>query len=102
MTDAQINALAHEYAGVVTPYDKDEFYYEAAFRSNEKEFCKALEWLSERFCVAEKSRVLEEYDFNDQAAIGEAIRTGDMANKYILKRDLIETLFPELFKTEEK
>lgn len=59
MTDEQINALAREYAKATTPYDKDDFYYEAAFRNRERAFCKAIKWLSNRFCIVEKSEIKE-------------------------------------------
>lgn len=101
MTDAQINALAHEYAGAVTPHDKDEFYYEAAFHRNEKEFCKALEWLSERFCVVEKSK-LEAELHKIRLALGDGGRSEWEDEINFEKEYLLKELFPEIFKDEEK
>ena len=105
MDQEQINTLARMYAESVNPI---EFYSDDIVERNMDVMIErdsafpVLQWLSERYCIVEKSKVMEEYDFNYQAAISEAIRTGDMKNKYVIQRDLIEILFPELFKDKEQ
>lgn len=54
-----------------------------------------LFFILKHYFIAPKDKVRAEYEFNDQAGLATAIRTGEMANKYILKRDLIETIFGE-------
>ena len=97
MTDEQINDLAQEYAKAVTPFSADEFYYELAFHRNEKEFCKAIKWLSERFCIVEKEKVKEAY-----TKAMNAEQWGDRGDDNLYGGYVLETLFPELFKDEEK
>lgn len=95
MTTDQINTLAREYAIEVTK-DMAKNLDESSCLLNETinqttEYCSEfLQWLSERFCIVEKSK-LEDIAFRAKHY-----------NCVILMGSEVKELFPELFKDEEQ
>lgn len=106
MTEEEIEKLARELADEL--YNDDKTYNSILWWCEEpkerkaEELVHTLHFLLRSHCIVPKSKVMKEYEFNHQAAIGEAIRTGDMANKYILKRDLLDELFGSQLGKEAK
>lgn len=88
MTDPQIEALAREYVKEVYSGDTD-FIDEAE---------QVLTWLSQRYCIVEKSKVIAEYKRVIEAV--EAMRKWNLtlSEEKLAKADLLISLFPSIAK----
>lgn len=102
----QITALAREYAEEATkdtPSDNDiKSLRESAIKLNAKIMEKHLRWLLRRFCLVEKSKVLEEY-YEAKFACGNVDQCSDTDTwiMYHTEKSLLERLFPGLGKEVE-
>lgn len=94
---------AEEYAHENSWYPSETFY-ESDITAMEESFSDTFkagaDWLmqqplADRLTEEEKERIIKKYKFNDEAGLATAIRTGEMANKHILMRDLLEDIFGE-------
>lgn len=107
MTDAQITALAREYAEEMTkdiPLDNDiKSLRESAIKLNAEGMEKHLRWLLRRFCIVEKHKVIIKYK-NAKRLEEDATAFGferHRSNAIVIK-SLIESLFPEIAKEVER
>ena len=95
MTDEQINALAREYADLVKrlfPDTSDHIYRDKIFQAK-----NVIKLIMRDFCIVEKEKVLELYKKSMNAE-----QWGDRGDDNLYGGYVLETLFPELFKDEEK
>lgn len=86
----KLNEAAYIFAhvqAVSSPYREDDFKSGANWLMAQP--------LADRLTDEEKERIIKKYKFNDEAGLATAIRTGEMANKHILMRDLLEDIFGE-------
>ncbi len=91
MTEKEIETLAREYVADV--YDGDtDFQPEAE--------CM-LKWLSERYEIVEKEKIREEYAEIETKLHREDNPIG-FYDRYNAQLDLLESLFPQTLKTEER
>lgn len=107
MTDSQIEALARVYAEVMNPvddYSEVSIIYERPIDmdidyDSAKRF---LTWLSQRYCIVEKSKVIAEYKRVIEAV--EAMRKWNLtlSEEKLAKADLLISLFPSIAKEIEE
>ena len=103
MNTNKLNEAADNHFMTAIPY----FHCSDTVRSiADKAFKSGAQWLMQqplidRLTDDEKERIIKKYNFNDEAGLATAIRTGEMANKYILMRDLLEDIFGETLFSEK-
>lgn len=98
MTDIEITALAREYAEEMCAHMEDDFIKDEAVRDNELAFQMAVEHLSRRFYLVEKSRAKTKY--KEALAALESNDNEDVKwGTYRLS--LLDSLFPEIAKKGE-
>lgn len=59
LTNEQITALAREFAEEMCAHMEDDFIKDEAIRDNELTFKMAVNHLSQRYCLVEKSKATE-------------------------------------------
>lgn len=59
MTDQQITEIAREYAEEMCAHMEDDFIKDEAIRDNELAFQIAVNHLLQRYCLVEKSKLIE-------------------------------------------
>lgn len=103
MTQEEITALAREYAEWVLSVPGAEklpnCLRNEATGTLREDAEEVLTWLSTRFCLVEKSKVQEEYIISQ----GNHNKNGFLAIEFNLgRRNLLDSLFPELAKEVEE
>lgn len=105
MDEDQITVLAREYAEEENPIESysDTMFERAIDLSISRgEALRVLTWLTRRYCLVEKIRLIEEYKFataNFNNASDPVIPTMDY---YLGIMKFIESLFPEIVKEVEE
>lgn len=95
ITEDQITALAREYAEQTDGSPADTAYIKAIAENT-------LRFLCRRFCLVEKSKVEKAYrEVQKQMAEGSALGLHVLFIHGKVKKDLLESLFPEIGKEVE-
>lgn len=98
MTNDQITALAREYAEEICAHMEDDFIKDEAIRDNELAFMMAVEHISRRYCLVEKSKV-EDTHKGILVQLYPKIFGYSPYNQGRI--DLLKSLFPEIAKEVE-
>ncbi len=93
LTDQQITDIAREYAEEMCAHMEDDFIKDEAIRDNELTFQMAVNHLSQRYCLVEKSK-LKAIRFR------KVYSEEDIRSKFT-EECLIDALFPEIAKEVE-
>ena len=103
LSQDQITALARGYAEEQGRHDRElgfpECFIKDMLEFNEKDFKSVLEFLLRRFCLVEKSKVIEEYkSAKHDSKMAHRERLYTMLTVASARKAFLESLFPEIAK----
>lgn len=106
--DKQLTSLASEYGEYVANslgydmYPDPGLRYRLVAKGHSEAAQLVLEWLSTRFCLVEKSKVIEEYkSAKHDSKMSHKERLYTMLAVASARKTLLESLFPEIAKEVE-
>lgn len=99
LTDEQITAIAREYAEEMCAHMEDDFIKDEAIKDNELTFQMAVNHLSQRYCLVEKSRV---EDVHKSILVQLDPKSFGYSPYNQGRMDILKSLFPEIAKEVEE
>lgn len=97
----QITALAREYAEEMCAHMEDDLIKDEAIRDNELSFQMAVEHLSRRYCLVERSKVKQIYQAKQHILANQNVFGAIVATEASAEKRLMLCLFPEIAKEVE-
>ncbi len=99
LTDQQITDIAHEYAeNCIDKCGFSKGTYEELVDEKAEDAAYVLRWLSKRFCLVEKSVVVDEYKYAVTDVAESKHYNIRISEAELAKKELLESLFPEIAK----
>lgn len=104
MTDEQITAIAREYAEEMikgtTSEELPNCLKNSMMTMNTEYIAEVFRWLLQRYCLVEKSKLVEEYH-EAKFACGNVDPCSETWATYLAQKSVLERLFPEIAKEVE-